>query len=183
MAVRPCLDAVDGFYVLKDTVRAVAHAAGLKATFVAKLGASSPPSLAVVRIACSTPQITALFSAGLSRHAPALQALRFASSNAFGALTSGASKTTASHELSCDQAASNMYLLLAAAVQCGIEGVLLAEPPAAAEEKLAADLAGALAALEADPELSKMEWVPCFLAIKRVELEVKTTLPVLLERF
>jgi hypothetical protein len=221
-----CMRCVDSFYTVKETVRATAHKAGLKATFVAKLSSTSPASLVVLRLAVgkdermswekgSVPNmffaggqlkgfffayfyVLKLFLTVLGR-LHCLQAVRFASANAFAQkqspLSWGWQQSVDAPlraygpdflELDCD-GTCNVYMLLAAVVVCGLDGLVQGKSLPEADEAaglLPADLAAALGELEKDSELlGKEEIVKCYLAVKRAELEVKTVLPVLLERF
>ncbi len=97
-------------------------------------------------------------------------------------------------ELSTCDGTTNLYLLLGALIAAGLDGVrrelplpdAVAGERAADAEKLPDDLAASLALLEKNDVLVEAmgpDLVACYVAVKKAELEVKTQLPVLLERF
>ena len=217
-----CLRSADALTVVKETVRAVAHRAGKKATFVPKLASASAASSVALRLTLTPRQgeanLMALlgekdsaaqrFFAGVLEHLPSLLALGCPTSNSFHHKGAGlahgwgwelADAPLRAHgaqhvELSTCDGTSNPYLFLGAIVAAGMDGVRreLALPEAVGAEaasdapRLPSDLQGSLALLEKNEVLGEAmgpELLRCFVAVKRAELEVKTQLPVLLERF
>jgi glutamine synthetase len=146
------------------------------------------------------------FFAGVLEHLPSLLAIGQATSNSFhhkGGLTHGwgwelAEAPLRAHgakhmELTVCDGTANVHLLLGASIAAGIDGVRreLALPEAVTTDttdapRLPSDLAASLALLEKNETLSEAmgpELLKCYVAVKKAELEVKTQLPVLLERF
>lgn len=80
--------------------------------------------------------------------------------------------------MSFDAGPSNAYVLLSAVLLSGFH-----PSPEQQAESPATDLSGALKLLENDDVFGQLDIIKCYIAVKRAELEVKTTLPVLLERF
>ena len=179
----PFLGGIDALYMVKDTVRALAQEAGLRATFIAKPSASSAASMAKLRFFCEDDD--SLLQYG--RLGLAIECLRIGSASAFSAanLVGGRASLDATGHmiLSCDVGPTNVYLLV------GSIFLLLAEPAAAGDQDSVdvsappADLASALSILEKSEVLASEPIIKCYVALKKAELEVKATLPVLLERF
>ena len=217
-----CVLACDAHMIVKETVRAVAGKAGLKATFVPKLSSASPGSGVALRLglresteekgkekeAVAEKGMAGKFFAGVLDHMPSLTAVGLATANSWyrstplpHAWTDDASVASAAMRLKknamemplCD-GTTNLYLLMGCIIVAGLDGIVTDKilPPALKEvaegEKpvsLPADFSSALNLFEKDGcfENAMGELRTGYLAVKRAELEVKTTLPVMLERF